>query len=52
VVFTKGIGTIIGIDKLNFGLVVGWDNLLDKYKTQWIYQHKAWYGVTLGLNLY
>ena len=50
-VFTKGIGAIIGINKLNFGLAVGWDNLLDKYKSQWIYQNKAWYGVTLGLNL-
>lgn len=51
VVFTKGLAAIIGIDKLNFGLAVGWDNLLDKYKTFWLYQHKAWYGVTLGLNL-
>jgi hypothetical protein len=51
VVFTKGIGAIIGIDKLNFGLAAGWDNLLDKYKSQWIYQRKIWYGITLGLNL-
>ncbi|TKK71980.1 hypothetical protein FC093_02925 [Ilyomonas limi] len=51
VVFTKGIGAIIGIDKLNFGLAIGWDNLLDKYKARWIYQHKVWYGITLGLNL-
>jgi hypothetical protein len=51
VVFTKGIAAILGIDKLNFGLAVGWDNLLDKYKSQWIYQNKAWYGITLGLNL-
>lgn len=51
VVFTKGLGAIIGIDKLNFGLAVGWDDLLDKYKVLWIYQHKAWYGITLGLNL-
>jgi hypothetical protein len=51
VVFSKGLGVLIGINKLNFGLTVGWDNLLDKYKKQWIYQNRAWYGIALGLNL-
>lgn len=51
VVFTKCLGAIIGIDKLNFGLAAGWDGLLDKYKAQWIYEHNAWYGLTLELNL-
>lgn len=50
-VLSRGIAVMAGISNLTVGFGVGWDNLTDRDKTIWIYQHKAWYGVTIGLNL-
>lgn len=51
VVLTKGLAFMVGINSLTVGLGVGWDNLTDRDKDIWIYQNKAWYGLTLGLNI-
>lgn len=51
VVWSKGIAGIVGIDNFTIGLALGWDNLLDKNKTAWIYQGKPWLGLAFGLNL-
>jgi len=51
VVWNKGIGAIIAIDKFTLGLVFGFDNLLDKNKSIWIYEGKSWFGLAFGLNL-
>ena len=51
IVFTKGIGAIIAINNVNIGLAIGSDHLLDQNNKIWIYQEKAWLGLSLGLNL-
>jgi len=50
-VVTRGLAGLIGVNNLTFGLGVGWDYLTDRDKNIWIYQNKAWYGITVGLNL-
>ena len=47
----SGIAAIIAIDKLSFGLMLGFDHLLDKNHNHWIYQGKPWVGLSVGLNL-
>ena len=51
VVLTRGLAFMIGLNSLTVGLGVGWDSLTDRDKNIWIYQNKAWYGLTLGLNI-
>lgn len=51
IVLQKGMAGIFAINKLTVGLSVGFDNLLDKNKSLWIYQNKPWFGLMLGLNL-
>ncbi len=50
-VLTRGVAVMVGINSLTVGLGVGWDYLTDRDKNIWIYQNKAWYGVTIGLNI-
>jgi hypothetical protein len=50
-VLTKGVASIIGINKVTLGLAVGWDNLLDRNKRVWIYQGNPWVGFAFGFNL-
>ena len=42
---------IIALNRLNFGLAVGWDYLLDQNKDVWIYQTKPWVGLSVGFNV-
>lgn len=51
IVGIAGIAGLAAMDKLNFGLNIGIDHLLDKNKRVWIYQHKLWIGLSFGLNL-
>jgi hypothetical protein len=51
VVNISGVGASIAIDKLNFGINLGFDHLLDKNHNAWIYQGKPWLGLSIGLNL-
>jgi hypothetical protein len=41
----------MALNRLNFGVAVGWDYLLDRNKTAWIYQTKPWIGLSVGLNI-
>lgn len=50
-VFMNGVAAILAANKLTFGLGLGMDILLDRNKSFWIYQHKPWVGLTVGLNL-
>jgi hypothetical protein len=50
-VWNKGLTGIIAIDNFTIGLVFGFDNLLDKNHTIWIYENKPWIGLGFGLNL-
>ena len=51
VVWAKGITGIMAIDNLTVGLTAGFDNLLDKNNTIWVYENKPWIGLSFGLNL-
>ncbi|MES2616982.1 MAG: hypothetical protein V4613_03835 [Bacteroidota bacterium] len=51
VVWTKGLAGIIAVNNFTVGLSVGFDNLMDKNRTIWIYESKPWYGLAFGLNL-
>jgi hypothetical protein len=48
-VFQKGVAAFIGIDIFNFGIGLGFDNLLDSNKKDWIYNQKPWIGLLLGI---
>ena len=50
-VLSRGFALMFGLKTLTVGLGIGWDSLTDRDKDIWIYQNKAWYGLTLGLNL-
>jgi hypothetical protein len=51
ITFSKGIAGIIAINNFTLGVAYGFDNLLDKNSSQWIYNQKPWVGLALGLNL-
>lgn len=51
IVWSKGVAGIFAVNNFTVGLVLGFDYLLDKNKTVWIYQNKPWIGIALGLNL-
>lgn len=51
VAWSKGIAAIAGINNFTAGIAVGWDHLVDRNKTVWIYQGKPWVGFVFGLNL-
>ncbi len=46
-----GVAAIVAVDKLTFGLTLGFDHLQDRNKKLWIYQGKPWLGLGIGLNL-
>ncbi len=46
-----GLGINMAIENINFGLALGWSDLLDKYGEYWIYQGKPFIGFTLGISL-
>ncbi len=50
-VFEYGTAVLISYRNINTGLAVGVDALIDKYRTNWIYQHKPWVGIIIGINL-
>lgn len=46
-----GLSTNISIRSFSAGLAVGFEQLTDRNRDVWIYQHKPWLGVTFGINL-
>lgn len=46
-----GLSTNISIRSFSAGLAVGFEQLADRNRDLWIYQHKPWLGVTFGINL-
>lgn len=49
--FNYGISGIFGYRSFTLGLALGFETLLDKNAALWIYNHKPWLGITIGLNL-
>ncbi|HNP94412.1 MAG TPA: hypothetical protein PKJ63_02245 [Cyclobacteriaceae bacterium] len=50
-VLSRGVAVMGSINRLTVGLGVGTDYLTDRDKDIWIHQNKAWYGLTIGINL-
>lgn len=50
-ILQNGITVFVGIQNLSIGLGLGWDRLLDKNHSYWIYRKQPWLGLTLGLKL-
>lgn len=51
VVTEEGVAAIVGINKISFGLLAGFDHLLDHNHIYWVNQAKPWIGISVGLNL-
>lgn len=52
VTLAGGIAVNMAVDKIAFGLALGFDYLTDHNGPYWVYQGKPTLGVTLGLDLY
>nr|WP_295932979.1 hypothetical protein [uncultured Dyadobacter sp.] len=50
-IWSKAVCILMAVEKLNFGLALGIDHLLDSNRKYWIYQGKPYLGLTVGLNL-
>ncbi len=50
-ILSRGVALMFGVNNLTVGIGIGWDALTDRDKDIWIYQNKAWYGLTLSLNI-
>jgi hypothetical protein len=48
-VFQKGIAAFITFGNFSVGLSCGFDNLLDKNKSVWIYNQKPYLGIVIGI---
>lgn len=49
-IFQKGVAAFISINKMSFGLALGFDNLLDKNKSAWIYNQKSYFGLIISVS--
>lgn len=49
VVFQKGIAAFLTYENMSVGIALGFDNLIDKNKTTWIYNQKPWIGIVIGV---
>jgi hypothetical protein len=49
IVFQKGIASFLTFDNISVGLSIGFDNLLDKNKSIWIYNQKPYIGLMIGI---
>jgi hypothetical protein len=49
-VFQKGVAGFITFDNMSVGVTIGFDNLLDKNKSFWIYNQKPYIGLVIGIS--
>jgi hypothetical protein len=49
-VFQKGVAGFITFDNMSVGVALGFDNLLDKNKSFWIYNQKPYIGLVIGIS--
>lgn len=50
-VLNGGFAGIYDAKKFNLGIAIGADFLVDKNRSNWIYQGKPWFGILFGINL-
>ncbi len=49
-IFQKGFAGFISINKMSIGLAVGFDNLIDKSRSLWIYNQKPYLGLIISVS--
>jgi hypothetical protein len=49
-IFQKGVAGFISINKISLGLAMGFDNLLDKNRSLWIYNQKPYLGLIISIS--
>jgi hypothetical protein len=49
VIFQKGAGLFLTLERMSVGIVLGFDNLMDSNKDAWIYNQKPYIGLSLGI---
>ena len=49
-IFQKGFAGFISINGMSVGLAVGFDNFLDKNRSSWIYNQKAYLGLIISVS--
>lgn len=49
-IFQKGIAGFISINKVSVGIALGFDNLLDKSRSLWIYNQKPYFGLIISVS--
>jgi hypothetical protein len=49
-IFQKGIAAFISINKMSVGFALGFDNLLDKNRSSWIYNQKSYLGLIISVS--
>lgn len=50
-ILSRGIALMIGLNTVTVGAGIGWDYLTDRDRDIWIYQHRPWFGLAVGLNV-
>jgi hypothetical protein len=49
-IFQKGVAAFISINKMSVGFALGFDNLLDKNRSSWIYNQKSYLGLIISVS--
>ncbi len=49
-IFQKGFAGFISINKMSVGLALGFDNVLDKSRSSWIYNQKPYLGLIISVS--
>ncbi|MGX5858287.1 hypothetical protein ACWKW6_31815 [Dyadobacter jiangsuensis] len=50
-IMPTGLVLIYGINSINFGAALGMDMIFGPNRDKWIYRHKRWYGVIIGIDI-
>ena len=49
IIFQKGVGLFMTLERMSVGIVLGFDNLMDSNKDVWLYNQKPYLGLCLGI---
>jgi hypothetical protein len=49
IIFQKGIGLFVTFGRSSVGMVLGFDNLMDKNKNFWLFNQKPYLGLSIGI---
>jgi hypothetical protein len=49
IIFQKGAGLFLTLERMSVGIVLGFDNLMDSNKDAWVYNQKPYIGLSIGI---